>query len=135
MITLHQKIEEYADYTTDKLDKGETSDLLAYPPNCGLTEKESLALGKLKSDPNLKNALRKIFANNSASVLFDLMNLLDGTTDPDENNGKWTEISFVDKTENIEENAEMLHDNFFATYRDWKEVRPNKNWKLDNLEE
>jgi len=27
MITLHQKIEEYADYTTDKLDKGETSDL------------------------------------------------------------------------------------------------------------
>ncbi len=135
MLNLHQKIEEYAEQTSDNLDVGKTENLLVYPPNCGLTENEILSLEKLQSDPNLKSALRKILADNSAGVLFDLMNLVDGTTEPDDNLGEWTEIAFVDKTESIEENAEMLHDNFFATYWDWKKVRPNKKWKLDNLEE
>jgi hypothetical protein len=135
MLTLHQKIEEFAERTSDNLNIGKTEDLLVYPPNCGLSEKESLSLEKLKDDPNLKSALRKILADNSAGIVFDLMNLLDGTTDPNKNLGKWTEISFVDKTEDIEENMEMFNNTFFETYWDWKEIRPNKNWKLDNLEE
>ena len=63
------------------------------------------------------------------------MNFIDGTSDPEEKNGKWTEISLVDKTEQIEENTEMLHDVFFGSYWNWKKIRPNKNWKLDNMDE
>ena len=48
---------------------------------------------------------------------------------------KWTEISIVDKTDEIAENAEMLHDELYSKYWDWKKIRPNKSWKLDNYEE
>lgn len=135
MLTLHQKIEEQAEYISNKLFIGNNENLLTYPPNCGLTESEKESLKQLKENPILKSALRKVFADNSANVIFDLLNIVDGTTDPDEEFGDWTEISFVDKTEEIAENAEMLHDNFFSTYWNWKDLRPNKNWKLDNIDE
>ena len=131
MLFLQQKIEENAEYIADELDKGNNTDFLTYPPNGGLTEKESLSLEKLKSDPNLKSALRKILADNSAGVLFELLNVIDGTADPDEKLGKWTEISFVDKTEDLAENADMLHDALYSKYWDWRKIRPNKDWKLD----
>ncbi len=134
MLTLHQKIEEYAESVSDNLNKGMTEDLFVYPPNCGLTEEENESLKKIKDDPILKRALRKILADNSAGVLFDLMNLIDGTTEPDKNLGNWTEISFVDKKNEMEENSEMLHDTFFSTYWDWKDIRPNKEWVLDQLD-
>lgn len=135
MIFLQQKIEENAEYIANELTNGNSTDFLTYPPNGGLTETEKSSLGKLKNDPNLESALRKILADNSAGVLFELLNLIDGTSDPDESIGKWTEISFVDKTDEIAENAEMLHDVLYSKYWDWKKIRPNKNWKLDNYEE
>ena len=131
MLAIHQKIEKYADYVADKLNNGETTDLLTYPPNCELTDNEKQALEKLKNDQDLKSALRKILADNSAGVIFELMNYLDGTADPDENLGDWTEIAFVDRTEEIEPPNDMLHDNFYSTYWDWKEIRPNSDWTLD----
>jgi len=131
MLFLQQKIEENAEYIADELDKGNNTDFLTYPPNGGLTEKESLSLEKLKSDPNLKSALRKILADNSAGVLFELLNVIDGTADPDEKLGKWTEISFVDKTEDLAENTDILHDELYSKYWDWRKIRPNKDWKLD----
>ncbi len=135
MLFLQQKIEENADYISDQLDKGNSTDFLTYPPNGGLTEKENIALQKLKNDQDLKSAMRKILADNSASVLFELFNIIDGTTDPDENLGKWTEICLVDKTDEIEGNDEMLHDALFEKYWDWREIRPDKKWKLDNYSE
>ena len=135
MLFLQQKIEENADYISDQLHKGNRTDFLTYPPNGGLTEKENLALQKLKNDQDLKSAMRKILADNSASVLFELFNIIDGTTDPDENLGKWTEICLVDKTDEIEDNDEMLHDALFEKYWDWREIRPDKKWKLDNYSE
>ena len=135
MLFLQQKIEESAEYIADELEKGNSTDFLTYPPNGGLTKMEESSLEKLKNDPNLKSALRKILADNSAGVLFELFNVIDGTSDPDENLGKWTEISFVDKTDELAENAEMLHDELYSKYWDWKKVRPNKNWKLDNHDE
>jgi len=135
MLFLQQKIEESAEYISDQLEKGNNTDFITYPPNGGLTEKENLSLQKLKNDPDLKSALRKILADNSAGVLFELFNLIDGTTEPDENLGEWTEISFVDKMDEIAENAEMLHDELYGKYWDWRKIRPNKNWKLDNYNE
>ena len=86
---------------------------------------------KLKNDHDLKSALRKILADNSAGIVFDLMNIIDGTADPDEDLGKWTEVALVDQLDDIEPNDDMLHDSFFSTYWNWKEVRPNKGWALD----
>lgn len=134
MLSLHKSIEDYANQVSNQLMIGETTDFLNYPPNCGLTDAEHKALEKLKNDQELRNALRKILADNSASVIFDLMNNIDGTTDPDENFGEWTQICFVDSSEEIEPPDEMLHDNFYATYWDWKEIRPDKGWTLDILD-
>ena len=134
MLALHKKIEEYANYYSEKLEKGGTNDLLTYPPNCGFSDTEIKALQKLKNDKELKSALRKILADNSAGVIFDLLNFLDGTANPDDNLGEWTEVALVDKTDEIESNNEMLHDNFLSTYWDWKEIRPNMGWTLDTQE-
>jgi len=133
MLTIHQKVEEYADSVADSLNKGDIEDL-TYPPNCGLTGEELNALQKLKDDPTLKSALRKVLADNSAGVVFDIFNLVDGTADPDENLGNWTEIALVDKSEELDDPIEMLHDNFYSTYWDWKKIRPNNGWKLDTNE-
>ena len=135
MIFLQQKIEENAEYVANELTNGNSTDFLTYPPNGGLTESEKLSLEKIKNDSTLESALRKVLADNSAGVLFELLNIIDGTSEPDENIGKWTEISIVDKTDEIAENAEMLHDELYSKYWDWKKIRPNKSWKLDNYEE
>ncbi|MEP7129387.1 MAG: hypothetical protein ABI729_10985 [Chitinophagales bacterium] len=135
MLAIHKLIEGYADDLSDKLEKGNLNDFLIYPPNCGFTNNEQGALLKLKSDSDLKSGLRKVIASSSACVIFDLFSIIDGTADPDPNLGKWTEISFIDKTEDIEEPEDMLHDNFFETYWDWKEVRPQSGWTLDTYED
>ena len=68
MIFLQQKIEENAEYIANELTNGDSTDFLTYPPNGGLTEAEESSLGKIKNDPNLESALRKILADNSAGV-------------------------------------------------------------------
>lgn len=131
MLAIHQYIEENAEFISEKLNNGDSQDLLNYPPNCGFSDDEKDSLEKIKNDQNLKSALRKIFADNSADVIFNLMNLFDGTTSPDENLGDWSELTLIDKTNEIDEPEDMLHDYFFETYWDWKKIRNNSDWKLD----
>jgi hypothetical protein len=135
MLSIHQKIEEYANDISEHLNNGEIEDLLSYPPNCGFSDKEIHSLNKITNDPDLKSALRKILADNSAGIVFELMNLIDGTSDPDENLVEWPEVALIDKSDKIKENDEMLHDSLYSTYWDWKEIRPENSWKLDNLDE
>jgi hypothetical protein len=73
-----------------------------------------------------------VLADNSAGVLIELMNLIDQTTDPDEDLGEWTGLSLIDFDEEVEENDEMLHDTFSESYWDWKEKRQNEDWQLDS---
>ncbi|WP_103072341.1 hypothetical protein [Aquimarina sediminis] len=134
LLSANQKIEENADFISDKLYKGDEMDFITYPPNCGFTEEENRSLEKLKNDPNLKSALRKILADNSAGVLFDLFNIIDGTSEPDESFGKWTEICFVDKTDELAEDLDFFHDELYDKYWDWRKIRPKKGWKLDNYD-
>lgn len=135
MLSLHKKIEEYSDYLSTQIDNGNPVEHVTYPPKNGFTSDEIDSLKLLSSNPLLKNALRKLVADNIAGVLFDFFNYIDGTGDPEEELGKWTELSFVDKTDNIEQPTEMLHDKFYETYWYWRKIRPNKEWKLDNYEE
>ena len=136
LLDTHQDIEEYADSTvTNILDKKEF-DFLTYPPNCGFNEQEIIELKKLNTNEHLKSALRKVIADNSAGVIFAMLNLFDGTGFPKNDNGDWTGIKLVDNEPNEgEEVDDWLHDKFYETYWEWKKIRENKDWKLDTLEE
>jgi hypothetical protein len=129
LINLHKVIEEAAHHSANDILHGRV-DQLTYPPNGGLTDPEMEAVKRLQGDETLRNALRKLFANNNASVFFDFFNLLDGTGDPDPGTGKWSEVKLVDFTDDVDEDGEMLHDCFFETYWEWRKKR-KADWKLD----
>jgi len=133
LLDTHQDIEEYADtLVTNILDKKDFN-FLSYPPNCGLTELEIEELKKLDNNEHLKNALRKVIADNSAGIVFNMLNLFDGTGFPKNDNDDWTGLKVIDEepNENSEPVDDWLHDKFYETYWDWKKIRGGKKWKLD----
>ncbi|GGI56873.1 hypothetical protein [Winogradskyella haliclonae] len=134
LVSIHQSIEENASHTVNDLERKRINRLINYPSNGGLTESEKTELEKLEINPTLKSALRKVFASNTADVFFSFLNIVDGTTDPNIEFGEWEEVMLVDFDEENEMDS-MLHDDFYGTYWDWKEKRPNPGWKLDLLDE
>jgi len=137
MLDINQDIEEYAEATVKNIIEDKDFDSLTYPPNNGLTDLEKQELNKLDNNEHLKNALRKVIADNSAGIIFSMLNLLDGTADPKLMLSEWTGVKLVDQEndEGEEEFQDMLHDSFFESYWKWRELRGNKNWKLDTYEE
>lgn len=134
LLSLHQSIEESANSSANDIQHGRTNQLINYPPNGGFTEDETIELEKLKNNQILKSALRKVIASSISDTLFELFNIIDGTTDPATEVGEWSEVMLVDFDEENEVDS-MLHDEFFETYWDWKEKRNNTNWKLDLIDE
>ncbi len=137
LLDTHQDIDEYADtLVTNMLDKKEFN-FLTYPPNGGLTALEIEELQKLDNNEHLKNALRKVIADNSAGIVFSMLNLFDGTGFPKSVKGDWTGLKLIDEepNENSEPVDDWLHDKFYETYWDWKKIRGDKKWKLDIYEE
>ncbi|MDN3657476.1 hypothetical protein QWZ08_17620 [Ferruginibacter paludis] len=137
LLDLNQDIEEYAEATVKKIIEDKNFDFLTYPPNNGLTDLEKQELNKLDNNKHLKNALRKVIADNSAGIIFSMLNIIDGTTDPKHLFADWTGVKLVDQEPNdeAEEFQDMLHDSFFETYWEWKKIRGDKKWKLDTYEE
>lgn len=136
LLDTHQDIEEYADVTVNKILTEREFDFMTYPPNCGLTEEEKTQLSKLADNKHLKSALRKIIADNSAGVVFNILNLIDGTGFPKNDSDQWTEIKLVDEEDlSNEPVTDWLHDKFYETYWDWKKRRGTKDWSLDTLSE
>jgi hypothetical protein len=133
LLSLQQSIEELADTKASDIFEGKTSQLINFPPNGGFTESEEYAVKALVGNEHLKSALRKILAGNSADVLFDFFNNIDGTTDPDDEN--WTGVILVDTPENNDENRDFLHDELYASYWDWRKKRTNLTWRLDLLDD
>ena len=127
---LHKSIEETANSVANHINNGRTNQLIDYPPNGGLTSDEKQMLEQLKDNNVLRDALRKVLASNSAAVLFDLFNIIDGTGEPDPGAGEWSEVMLVDMPENFEEHIEFLHDDFYETNWNWREKR-KANFKLD----
>jgi len=136
LLDLNQDIEEYAEATVKNIIEEKNFDFLSYPPNNGLTDLEKQELYMLDNNEHLKNALRKVIADNSAGVVFSMLNIIDGTTDPKLMFDEWTGIKLVDQehNEDAEEFQAMLHDSFFESYWKWRELRGDKNWKLDTYE-
>ena len=137
MLDLNQDIEEYAEATVKNFIEDKNFDFLTYPPNSGLTDLEKQELNKLDNNEHLKNALRKVIADNSAGIVFNMLNIIDGTTDPKLMYDEWTGIKLIDQdlNEDADEFQDMLHDSFYESYWKWRELRGDKNWKLDTYEE
>ena len=110
---------------------------MTYPPNGGLTDEEASELKRLDNNVHLKNALRKVLVDNTAGVIFNLLNLLDGTCIPSLDDGSWTGVRLADEGSDThgEPFIGELHDSFFEAYWEWKKIRGDKGWKLDNYEE
>jgi len=136
LLDLNQDIEEYADVTVSNIFDDKNFDFFVYPPNNGLTSDEKAELAKLDNNEHLKNAIRKILADNTAGVIFNMLNLLDGTGSPKLHYDKWTGVKLVDEEidNDIESFDDTLHDCFFETYWEWKKLRGHKKWKLDTYE-
>lgn len=137
LVDINQDIEEYAELTVKNIIEDKNFDELFYPPNHGLTDPEKAELSKLSNNEQLKNALRKVIADTTAGVIFNMLNILDGTTEPKNSDGDWTGVKLVDEDDNEsnEPFQDMLHDKFLETYWDWKKIRGNKSWKLDTHDE
>jgi hypothetical protein len=135
MLFLHKMIEEYSDYTASTIEQGNPLDHVTYPPNNGFTAEEENALKILQNNPELKSAIRKLIANSIAGVFFEFFHIIDGTSDPAPELGKWTELALVDKEESNVPTTDMLHDKLFESYWEWRKIRTNQEWKLDNYED
>lgn len=135
LLDINQDIEEYTELTVKNIIDEKKFDLI-YPPNNGLTDLEQAELNKLNNNEHLKNALRKILADNTAQVIFNMLNLLDGTGSPKLHYDKWTGVKLTDEEfdGDTEPFADTLHDCFFETYWEWKKVRGDKSWKLDTYD-
>jgi hypothetical protein len=121
LLDIHGDIELCADNATSMIFDAKTESL-TYPPNVELTDEEIQALNAIKYSDSLKSALKKIIADNSASVVFNLLNNIDGTTDP-KRSDNWTGVRLIDVEGNSNDELieSFLHDDFYSTYWDWKE--------------
>ncbi|NVO83313.1 hypothetical protein [Hymenobacter terrestris] len=131
LLTANQLLEEYAvAYAADLLE-GRAIELF-YPPNGGLNSAEAEAVMELRGKPVLQAAIRKMLAGCAADVVFDLLNLIDGTTDP--TLGSWRGIQLVDAADDASDQA-FLHDGLMDAYWDWRKQRGAVDWRLDSLPE
>jgi len=99
LLDLNQDVEEYAEATVKNIIEDKNFKVL-YPPNNGLTESEKQELAKLDNNDHLKIALRKIIADNSAGIIFNMLNLLDGTGSPKHMYNEWTGVKLIDEEQN-----------------------------------
>lgn len=61
------------------------------------------------------NALPKVIADNSVGIIFNMLNLFDGTSSPKHLYNEWTGVKLIDEesNENESEFKDTLHDSFF----------------------
>ena len=74
LLDVNQDIEEFAEAAVKNIIEDKRIDYLMYPPNNGLTDLEKQALSKLDNNEYLKNALRKVIADCSAGIIFNMLN-------------------------------------------------------------
>ncbi|RZM23833.1 MAG: hypothetical protein EOO88_24880 [Pedobacter sp.] len=135
LLDLNRNIELYADRGVDMIFSASDRSNINFPPNGGLTESESKQLDLIGANEDLKSAIRKIIANASAGVVFQLLTVVDGVATPDNAGPDWTGLKLIDEdfSEVSGDYGDMLHDSFFESYWPWLEQRPPNTWKLDNL--
>ncbi len=117
LLDSHRSIEEAASYAIEEIKKGQIT--IMYPSHVRLTSEEQKALLKHKNDQTLLMALKKIIVDAASYPVFHLFELMDGVTDPQNYDEYWSGAKFISRSEEDEEDFD-LHDEFFATYDEWK---------------
>ena len=117
LLECHRAVQESAQAALSMISQPENENSLTYPPGELLNGKEIAALRKLSDDPILQSALRKIMKDVAAYPLFHLFTLLDGVGDPQGT----TDWSGARLFRSGDEQSPMLHDEFFNSYRAWKD--------------
>ncbi|GAB3935366.1 hypothetical protein [Mucilaginibacter myungsuensis] len=122
LVNINKLISNYANATIEQIFNNDLD--LTFPPNTELNDLEKAELKELNNYAHLKNALKKILTDNSAGVMFGLMNLIDGTTDPEVMAEDWTGVQFsdIDHDNDREAFEDMLHDSLYEKYWNWKAV-------------
>ncbi len=127
LIAVHEDIDEYTDNAISNI-FGQGDNALTYPPDVKLSADEIEALNKLFATDKLKSALKKIISDTSAAIIFNLLNNIDGTSNPKHSSDDWIGVKLVDEEPdpNDDNIADFLHDEFYATYWDWQTIKTKK---------
>jgi hypothetical protein len=132
LLEIHKSIED-AVLEAIKIYSGESS-IISYPPNGGLTTAELKALRKTTFSSESIHALRKIIADAASNPIFKLLSLLDGVADPENFDQFWPGFDLVPKSDEEPDEESLLHDDLFDTYWEWRKIRLDPGWRLDNFE-
>lgn len=104
--------------------------MISYPPDVelSLTEIDKL-IEVLENNPGIEDTLKKIMKNASMYPLFNLFNVIDGSGDiPD---SKYEKVELIecsfDEVELLEDRDDFIHDMFFLSYWDWKDVEDQED--------
>jgi hypothetical protein len=122
MLEVHRDIEDATSVALKCFGPAQQGTDVAYPPGENLTEAEREALRNLVLSSDAQSALGKILMDMASSPLFRLFCLMDGVSDPETGDfDLWLGVSLAERTLETDEGyRDMLHDEFFATYWDYK---------------
>lgn len=110
--------------------------LISNPPLDSVLEEFNLTVTELNAlkaqqfTPESISGIEKIVRDNLMATFFEVFCILDGVGDPNESlmepdevwlGLKLTEVKYNEEGE--EEVTEFLHDEFFSTYQEWKELQ------------
>jgi hypothetical protein len=117
LLETHSAIENSASVAIEAIKKEQYQ--ISYPYGVSFTREEQKALAKLRADPNVLTALRKILLDSASYPVFHLLTLMDGVSGPQNYNEFWHGVKFCTRSEDDTEDLD-LHDEFYATYDEWK---------------
>lgn len=129
LVEAHHLVEQQATRAAEALCGLRSPGELYYPPNGGLTERERSAL-PAEPHPEHVSLFRKVIADSIATAFFNFFAVVDAVGDPYEYPGVWLPLRFELAGDDSDET--MLHAAFFDTYRNWRDLRPDPGWQLDN---
>ena len=101
-----------------------------------LTDSELNGLKTLQLTPESISGIEKIVYENLMAAFFEAFCIIDGVGDPDESlmepNEIWyglklSEVVYNEDDDEEEEYREMLHDELYSTYYEWKAARQTEN--------
>jgi hypothetical protein len=135
-LEMHRNIENAAGRVAAQLTSREGLQL-SYPPNHGLTDNEISALRNLNVGPGLESAFRKAIASAVSEPLYYLMCILDGIGEPAELGERWfgARIDPIPPEPDGMPEAEPLRYDYYESYWEWRRIRPDPGWRLDDLKD
>ncbi len=87
-----------------------------------LTDDEEKYINNIKSSPLLKSVIKKILTRSLDDAFFNVLGIIDGTSEPLEKFGKKSDYLLIDMPEDYNESYDFLHEMFFDLYDEWEKM-------------